>query len=258
MKKKEFISELSLFNENTISNIYDRIVLSRKTGKKIYTNEFYAPNIWKKVESMKDQIGLNVFSYGIFEDAERRMLVFSEDIQVEGYPVDLMRITSKSKFSTLYHKDYLGALMSLGLKREKFGDLILKENGCCYMACSRDISKYIESNFTRVGNLSCKADILDLNRVEIPNYDFESNIIVVSSMRLDCIVSSLCNLSRSSGEVLVKKGKVQVNYVECDKKDSVLDYYSTITVRGYGKFKLSGEVGLTGKGRIKLLVKKFS
>ncbi|WP_446899327.1 RNA-binding protein [Clostridium sp. LBM24168] len=257
MNKKEFISELSLFHENIVSNIYDRIVLAKKTGRNIYTNEFYTPNIWKMIKSMENQIDLNVFSYGIFEDAERRMIAFSRN-EIKEYPIDLMRITSNCKFSRLYHRDYLGALMSLGLKREKFGDVILKENGCCYMACSRDISKYIESSFTKVGNLSCKVDILDLNEVEIPNYDFEFITINVSSMRLDCIVSSLCNLSRNNGETLIKKGKVQVNYFECNKKDSVLDCNSTIAIRGYGKFKLSERVGITAKGRIKVLVKKFS
>lgn len=257
MNKKKFMDKMSFQHENDISNIYDKIIVAQKTGRNVYTNEFYTPHVWKMIENMEDQIGLSVSSYGIFENAERRILVFSEGCHEEEYPVNLIKIATSSKFSKLCHRDYLGALMSLGLKREKFGDLILQEDGCCYVACSRDISQYIESSFTRVGNLSCKAHIMDLNNAEIPDYNFETEIIVVSSLRIDCIVSSICNLSRSGGEELVKKGRVQLDYFECDKKDRILEYNSTITIRGYGKFKLLEKVGTTGKGRIKVLVKKF-
>lgn len=258
MNKKKFIDELHFVHKNTVSNIYDKIALAGKIEKTVYTNEFYTPNIWKKIENMKNELELNVFSCGIFEDAERKMMAFSKHSKVLEYPIDLLRITLNSRFSKLYHKDYLGSIMSLGLKREKFGDLILKENRYCYLACSKNISKYIESNFDRVGNSHCIVDILDLNTAQIPNYNFKSIIKIVSSMRADCIVSSLCNLSRKNSEMLIKGGKLQVDYSEYTKKDGILDCDSTITVRGYGKFKLAEKVGFTGKGKIKLLIKKFS
>lgn len=258
MDKKSFIKRLDFSDENIISNIYNKIKLAKKTGIGIYSNEFYTPNIWNNVENMQSELGINIYSYGIFEDAERKMMLFSDDEDIKPYPLDLIRIRLHSKFSKPSHRDFLGGLMSLGIKREKFGDLILKENEECYLACVNDISEYVSLNFTSVGNIGCDADILDLDAAQIPNYNFNTLSLNVSSMRLDCIVSSLCNISRSKGEALIKRGKVQVDYFETVKKDKIIEGTSTIIIRGYGKFKLAGKTGHTGKGRIKLLIKKFS
>ncbi|MBA5850647.1 RNA-binding protein [Clostridium sp. cel8] len=259
MNKREFIKEFSFANENMISNIYDKMTIAKKTGKNVYTQEFYTPNIWSKIENMTQKIGLKVVSYGIFENADRRCVMFSENYEEQkDFPVDLIKISAKSKFSKLKHKDYLGALMSLGLRREKFGDLLVKGGEVCYLACMRDISEYIKLNFNKVGNSNCSVDILDLKSQNIPDYEFKSFTQVVSSMRLDCIVSSICKVSRNDSDMLIKKGKVQVNYFECKKKNMILDCKSTITVRGYGKFKLIDISGFTARGRIKLLVEKFS
>ncbi|MBV4415242.1 RNA-binding protein [Clostridium tyrobutyricum] len=258
MDKNSFIKRVDFNDESIISNIYNKIKLAKKTGIDVYTNEFYTPNIWNKIENMQSELGINVYSYGIFEDAERRMLLFSFYEDIKSYPLDLLRIQLNSKFSKPCHRDFLGALMSLGIKRQKFGDLILKKNEECYLACSSDISEYVTSNFTSVGKANCSLDILDLGISKIPNYNFNTLSLNVSSMRIDCIVSSLCNISRSKGEALVKKGKVQVDYFETLRKDKIIEDTSTVIVQGYGKFKLAGKIGNTGKGRIKLLIKKFS
>lgn len=262
MDKKTFLKKLSFVPENISSNIYDKLILAKKINRNVYTNEFYTPNIWQTIQDMQNEIGLNVCSFGIFKDAERKMILFSVDNYAENYqenyPIDLIKISVNSKFSKLSHRDYLGALMSLGLKREKFGDLILKENEGCYLSCSNDISDYVMSNFNSVKNLNCSADILDFNTANIPAYEFETSIINVSSIRLDSVVSSICNLSRSKAEMIIKHGKVQLNYFECTKKDKILKNNSTIIIRGYGKFKLIEEIGYTSKGKNKLLIKKFS
>ncbi|MBP2031443.1 RNA-binding protein YlmH [Clostridium algifaecis] len=258
MDKKTFLKKLDFVPQNISSNIYDKLILAKKTNKNTYTNEFYTPNIWQTVQNMKYEIDLNVQSFGIFKDAERRMILFSMNDCIEDYPIDLIKINIKSKFSKLSHRDYLGALMSLGLKREKFGDLILNGDEGCYFCCSNDISDYVKMNFNSVKNLNCSVDILDFNTVVVPEYKFEELVINVPSMRLDSIVGSICNLSRSKAEMIIKSGKVQLDYFECTKKDKILKDNSTIIIRGYGKFKFVEEIGHTGKGRNKLLIKKFS
>ncbi|EET84592.1 RNA-binding S4 domain protein [Clostridium carboxidivorans P7] len=79
----------------------------------------------------------------------------------------------------------------------------------------------------------------------------------VSSLRIDCVVSTLCNISRSKAEELVRQGKVLVDYSEDFKKNKILNCDTIITVRGYGKFKIVEEVGWTNSGKVKILVKKF-
>lgn len=256
MDKKTFINKMGFVDESVSSNIYDKLALAIKTNKTIYTSEFYTPNIWKAIENMSKELEIGVYTYGIFEEAERKVISFSNDT-IWYYPVNLVKVECRSKFVRLQHKDYLGALMSLGLKREKFGDLILQEDHC-YLAVHEEISDYIKMNLTSVGKCTCTVNVLDVDASEIPIYDFKTSLLNVSSMRIDCIVGSLCNISRSKAEELIRQGKVLVDYSPVDKKDKALADNCIITIRGYGKFKIVEEMGWTGSGRTKLLVKKFS
>lgn len=261
MDKNTFLSKFSSYNNGEASSIYDKIILARKVHKGIFTPEFYPPNLWKTLENIQSQIGINVYSYGIFEDAERKILAFSENLEENMlyYPIRLMKIKCNSKFVKLKHKDYLGALMSLGIKRGKFGDLILKENDGCYVAIHEDISDYVKISLNGIGKWECNVVFLDINIDEIPNYNFEVLDINTSSLRIDCIISSLCRISRSRSEEIIREGKVFLDYLPVTRKDKLV-YCSgcVITVRGYGKFKIMEKLGYTKRGGCKLHIKKFN
>ncbi|WP_294181356.1 RNA-binding protein [uncultured Clostridium sp.] len=258
MKKDNFVDKFNFCSKDCVLPIYDKIVRAERSHKVVYTSEFYTPNIWKTLENLSGEIGVNIYSCGIFHDAERKVLAFSEDPVKCSYPVKLLELRCRSKFVKLRHSDYLGSLMSLGIKREKFGDLILQRDDLCYAAVCEDISDYVKLNMDSVGKCPCKVSEIDINTGEIPNYSFETYILNVSSFRLDCMVSSLCNLSRRKSEDMIRQGKVLLDYLPVERKDKLAGDHCTITVRGYGKFKVAGKTGLTGSGRYKLLVKKFS
>lgn len=255
MDKKTFLNRFNSVDSSIVSGIYDKIVLAKKTNRTIYTGEFYTPNIWKPMEIICMELGIGVYTNGIFEDAERKIMAFSYD-EVWEYPISLIKITCKDKFNKLKHKDYLGSLMSQGIKREKFGDLILKDDEC-YLAVQKEISDYIRMNLKSVSRCTCAISVLDTSITEIPVYDFQTIIVNVSSLRIDCVVSSLCNTSRSKAEELIRQGKVLIDYSEALRKDKTLKSDCIVTVRGYGKFKIIEEAGWTGSGRIKIVVKKF-
>lgn len=255
MDKKTFLNKFNSVDGSIVSSIYDKIILAKKINRTIYTGEFHTPNIWKLMESISNELGIGVATYGVFQDAERKVIAFSYD-EVWSYPINLIKITSKDKFNKLRHKDYLGAVMSLGIKREKFGDLILKDDDC-YLAVHEEITDYIRMNLTSIGKSTCAISVLDTSVTEIPVYDFQTIIVNVSSLRIDCVVSSLCNTSRSKAEELIRQGKVLVDYSEALRKDKILKCDCIITVRGYGKFKIIEEAGWTGSGKTKIRVKKF-
>ncbi len=255
MDKKDFLNKINFIDNSIASSIYDKIVLAQKTNSTIYTGEFYTPTTWKTLENISKDFQIDVHSYGIFEDAERKLIAFSYS-SIWYYPISLVKVKGKSKFNKLQHKDYLGALMSLGIKREKFGDLILK-NDECYMAVQEEIGDYIKMNLTSVGKSPCTVTILDIDNCELPAYDFETMIVNVSSLRIDCVVSVLCNISRSKAEELIRQGKVLVDYSEDFRKNKTLNYDCIITIRGCGKFKVIEEIGCTKSGKVKILVKKF-
>ena len=255
MDKKNFINLFHLEDKNSISNLFDKVILASRTGQTIYCNEFYTPNVWKTLEEIQIELSVKVFNYGLFEDSERRMIAFTSG-GVLKFPVKVLSIKNKSKFTTLRHKDYLGAIMSLGIKREKMGDIVLSGDGCYFPVCS-DISDYMFINLDRIGNSPCSFEVLDTFIGSIPIANYEEKVIIISSLRIDCIVSSICNVSRTVATEMMDNGKVLLDYTEIKSKEKKVRINSVMTVRGYGKFKIGEEIGTTQKDRIKILVKKY-
>lgn len=256
MNKKEFINAIK-DDEMKIAKIYEKLNLCLKIGKTVFTDQFYSPNVWAIVEKMN--LDCNVKSYGIFKESERRILSFHslyEENYYTDYPIKLLKITNNSKFRELKHQDYLGALMSLGIKREKFGDLLV-ENNLCYIAGFNEVLEYVKDNLKQIGKNPCSVEILENYEEELPTYDYEESVIQVNSLRLDNIVSQLTNNSRSNSEKLLKNGMVLVNYIEINQKSSEIKLPSTISIRGYGKYKIEEIIGQTKKGKEKITIKKF-
>jgi RNA-binding protein YlmH len=254
MNKEDFLKAISGEDEAVILKLYDRLALAEKTGNTVYTKEFYTPGIWSKVEALSNALQLKVYCDGIFDEAERRMIAFSSEDNVF-MPIKAICLTNKSKFHTLKHKDYLGAIMSLGIKREKIGDLIV-EDSKGYCAVCEDIATYLIDNLTAIGHCPCEVtDVIDYHA--IPSYSFEERVVVTTSMRADCVICSISGLSRSKSVDLLKTGKVLINYNEIREKDFEVAIPSTLTIRGYGKFKVTDVVGSSGSGRLKILLKKF-
>jgi RNA-binding protein YlmH len=255
MDKKQFINSINVEDKTLLSSIYDKMYLCEKTGKTVFGNDFYPPIIWSKIINISKEFDFNVFSFGIFDEAERRILAFS-DAEVYDYPIKLLKITYNSKFSKLEHRDFLGALMSIGIKREKFGDIIVKDDSC-YIASFSDICDTIENSLTSIGKCSCKVEILDYDVSDIPKTQFQEMTINTNSLRLDCICASICNISRSKADDIIASGKALVNYSEAKEKDKHIEPQSIITFRGYGKYKLDKIIGETQRGRIKVVIKKY-
>jgi len=255
MDKKSFINYINYEDKTIISSIYDKVILSEKCGKTIFTNDFLPPVLWNSLLKLKQEFDIEIEAFGVFEDAERRMLAFTSSA-IEQYPIDILKITNKSQFSTLKHKDYLGAVMALGIKREKLGDFILNENHCYVPVCS-EISDYILFNLQTVGKNPCEVTVISDLSMEMPSVNLEDMTIISSSLRVDCIVSELCNLSRNSATEIIKQGKVQINYEPIYEKDYMLKDNSVLTVRGYGKFKFCSQISETSKGRLKIKIQKY-
>lgn len=256
INKKEFIDRVEFEDKNLISNVYDKIMLCKKINNVVYTEEFYPPNVWNPIENLASHLPVNIYSSGVFEEAERRMLAFAPD-EVWYYPIDLLKIENGSKFLPLRHKDYMGGIMSLGIKRHKLGDFILKDD-VCYVAVCDSLSDYIINNLTSIGRNPCKVSKLDLFTEKLPDYDFQDMNVIITSLRIDSVVAALANLSRSKGEELIQSGKVLLDYLIVKDKAKVVKPNSVIIIRGIGKFKFICHVGETNRGRIKAIFKKFS
>ncbi|QGU95124.1 hypothetical protein GOM49_08490 [Clostridium bovifaecis] len=259
MNKKEFLNRIKYEDKVILSNIYDKILLREKTGKAVYVCEFYPPIVWKSLVNISEGLNCKIHTYGVFEESDRRLIsILSKDEtdNINDYPVDLIKIKNKSNFVDLKHADFLGALMNQGIKREKFGDLILEDQNC-YVPVCKDISEFVKENLVRIGKNPCEIVSIDTKNTKVPTYKFEKRNIVVTSMRLDSVVASICGISRNTSAEMIKKGLILLDYEKALQKDTYVDVESIITARGYGKFKIHEHIGKTQKDREKIIIKKY-
>ena len=250
--KKEFLDYFEKDDEKTIAtNIFEKIKLI-DYGVNTSTDYFYPPNIWSKILVIKSKLNCQVTTYGYFAESERRVISFTE-VSEELNPIQLIRIKNLSKFKELTHKDYLGALMGLGLKREKMGDLIVKDN-FCYLPTFQEIGDIIINELKTVGKNPVEVEFSSESNIE---YKFEEYEILIASNRLDALISSITKLSREDSVKIIEKGEVSVNYLEIKEKSFEIKDESRISIKGFGKFTFVGIVGKTKKDKMKVLVKKF-
>ena len=161
MDKKTILMNFEEDEKNEVLNLYEKYNLAYEKNITIFGNDFYTPNIWRFFEKNFNTDSFKVDSYGGFKDCERRMISFN-NIYDSSYPIKILKIESTSKFTNLGHRDYLGAVLGLGIRRNKIGDLLLKEN-VCYLTVCEEIEEFLVNNLNSIGKSPCKVTVLENN-----------------------------------------------------------------------------------------------
>ncbi len=191
--------------------------------------------------------------FGGYNGAERRIAAFGskEICKYEAvFPISLIEIKPKAiKFADeLTHRDFLGALMSLGMRREVLGDIVVSgKTG--YVYCLDSSADYIIENLTSVKRTS----VVCSRAEEIPDFATElpdETTVFVASERLDGVISAVYKLSRSETQGLIEKKTVFVNSRLTEKSTLILEEKDIVSVRGYGRFIYEGISRSTKKGRL--------
>ena len=163
----------------------------------------------------------------------------------------------KDKFTQMSHRDYLGSLMALGIKREMVGDIVVTEKGCHFFSV-KSIAGYICENLKRTGRGSVNCSIIDIDSLPQNEDNGKTVFSSVASLRLDCVVAAAFSMSRTAAAEAINKGIVYVDSVQCFKGDFTLNEGSKIVLRGKGKALVEKITGQSKKGRMHLLIKKYS
>lgn len=216
------------------------------------------------IEYLKKRSEVKYELYGGFDDSERKTAVFFPDYAdgvdyIKENP-DLSPITAlnikKDSFSSLSHRDYLGAVMGLGIRREAVGDIIVSDKGCS-MAVIKSVAPYIKENLTSVGRGSVKVEISESFDNTGSEAVFETKRCYVSSMRLDAVVAVAFSLSRNTAAEKIRRGEVLMNGVVMSKPDIRVPFGAKLVIHGSGKVIIDEDVGVTKKGRQAFLIKKY-
>ncbi len=199
---------------------------------------------------------LNIKFFGGYDEAERQICSFYTYEEDLSFPVSALQIKVKSKNASLSHRDYMGSILSLGIKRETIGDIIITDDGAVVF-CLDEITGYITDNLPKVGGTGVsvtKADSVD--DLEIKR-DFDEISSTVSSLRCDCVIASALNLARGKAAETIERGLVTLNYEMAKSVSQPIKDGDVISVRGSGKFKIRTDGHLTKKSRIHITVCKY-
>lgn len=155
------------------------------------------------------------------------------------------------------HRDYLGAILGTGIKREKLGDIWLSETGCVISA-AREISGYLCQQ-----PLIVKGITFEIYEAEQQNFEPEDKggeviTATVPSMRLDAVAALGFRTSRSKLTREILAGRFKVNWQEITRLDYQLSEQDVISCRGRGRVVIDSVGGQSKKGRIKITLKRLN
>lgn len=201
--------------------------------------------------------GLRFIFYGGYEDAERTVAVFLPDYArlEDDNPLALLRITHEG-YQDLSHRDYLGSLMGLGIKREIIGDILVRSNGADVIIIKK-MADFLLRHYQKAGQAALKAEILPIEQVIIPEARFVEKRDTVASLRLDSVLASAFSLSRSRATEAINNSLVFLNGQLCEKTDRPVKEGDKLVLRGKGKAVLESTGPITRKNRTVVVIKKY-
>lgn len=196
--------------------------------------------------------------FGGIPASERKRAFIMPDYLIpteEEFQIKLFEIDYPIKFVTIEHPQVLGSLMSLGLKRGKFGDIILKD-GRVQFFCAEEVSDYIRNNFESIGRASIRLKEVGIDGALTTDELWMEQDITVSSLRLDTIISGIHHISRQKSQLFIQQGLVKVNWTSIENVSFECAEGDLLSVRGFGRVKILSIEGRTKKDKWRIVVGK--
>lgn len=195
------------------------------------------------------------FGGGVNTERQRAILMRDyENANQEDFQISLFEIDYPTKFISIEHPQVLGTLMSVGLRRGKFGDILFADKRIQFFVCE-DVNSYLSSQIQSIGKAT-----VSLTKVEELEDAIQSNIvceedtITVSSLRLDTALSGIQHLSRQKSQVLIGQGLVKVNWQVVENPSFECQTGDLISARGYGRVKILSIDGQTKKEKWRITI----
>ena len=266
MNKQEILKEYKKQEDKIcLSQVLDKIEFSKARQKIEYTDflDMYQISL---VENFLRKIKFENYKlYGGYEESERKILIiypekYDEEMLNKNYNkmLKVIRITlpeeEKGKYS---HRNYLGGIVKLGLKREKVGDILVSDDGADIIVVD-DFAEILKKELPSLTRFEKSKIIIEkLSNLRKKEIRIEEVKIIVPSLRLDNIVSDLARTSRSKAAQIIEQERVFVNGQNETKLSKQVKLNDIITIRGKGRFVIKEFAGTTRSGRTVILIENY-
>ena len=266
MNKQEVLKDYKKQEDKLcLSQVLDKIEFCESREKLEYTDflDMYQVAL---VENFLRRINFKNYQFfGGYEDSERKILIvypdkYNDSMIEKNYSkmLKILRIElPEEEFGKYSHRNYLGGIVKLGLKREKVGDILVSNQGADIVVVSdfAEVLKKELPSLTRFEN--SKIEIKEISDIIKKEVKIEEVSIIVPSLRLDNIVSDLVKTSRSKAKQIIEQERVFVNGQNETKMAKQVKIGNIITIRGKGRFIVKEQTGTTRSGRAVLKIEKY-
>jgi len=251
-----------------VSKLEDRVLVSRLLDKveqcrysSFAYSDFLSPYEATIAKRILDKVTDTFYTFiGGYEGAERVIAAISRDFIDEdnvfhNAPLSFLRITPATE-KPLSHRDYLGSLLGLGIKREKIGDILVCESYADVFLIDK-LAEYILYNLEKIGNTKIECELLDVYEYTAPQKKEKIITTTVASLRADSVASSGFSISRTKVMDYFRAQRVNVNWELVQNPSKQLSEGDVISIRGKGRIVLEKVAGTTKKDRINIVIKRF-
>ena len=212
---------------------------------------FLSPAEQHELQTRLGYIPCGLVFHGGGDNCERAAAFFLPDYMTEDM-LDLSEYLCAMKLKAYFgqpgHRDYMGALLGMGIGREWLGDIQV-EGDTAYVFCMKSVLRHLLS-IEKAGRYTVKASQVPLEEVPARKVETESVSFSVMSPRLDAVAAGLFHLSRTEAAKQIAAGNVSLNYGQCLKADCIVKEGDILSLKGKGKGSISGMGGTSRKGRL--------
>lgn len=232
-----------------LNNIND--ILKKVEDGESYLTNFLDFQEQKEIMALSKLVKFKLF--GGFQDAERvRAFIYPSyyDLNEIDFEIAFLEFIVSENFQ-LNHRQVLGAIMNLGIKRSMCGDILINKNKC-YLILSKSIVDYVKTNFSLYKMPNLKIEYVSSIPTILSAYDYKE--IIVPSLRLDALLAKSLNKSREESSQIIRQGSVFVNHLEKTDVDYNLKPLDIISVRHFGRIEINEIIKTTKKNRLLLRI----
>lgn len=238
----------------------EREFIDQVINWKNHVENTYSPKLSDFLDPREQQIvsmvigqgeDLKLTFFGGFDQTERKRALLSPGYyqpEEPDYKIALFEVKYPAKFVTIEHRHVLGSLMSLGLKRGKFGDILYLDSKIQFFA-AREVVDYIQIELTSIGKATIQLEEIPFHQAVTVQESWQETSLTVSSLRLDSIIAALHNLSRQKAQLLIDQGHAKVNWTIVEAPSFECREGDTLSVRGFGRTKIMSIDGKTKKDK---------
>lgn len=208
---------------------------------------------------LKNIAGINFGLFGGYAEAERRRIVIAPDFIPEQQldpAIVCLSIAGNFNFVSVSHRDFLGAILGLGIKREKVGDLLVLKQGCQAVMDS-EVARYVALNLTSIHQVPVETEIRSVDQLVVPETRVKTVSATVASMRLDTVAAAGFGVSRSRMSSEIKAQRVRLNWAPEANSAASVEAGDVISCRGKGRMTIKEISGKSKKGRLRVVLERY-